>query len=170
MSLIGVPVLSNAQDNAELGTLVAADQRPRTGNTANVDWTRVAAEDTTRRIRVLDLLHSAKVRTPTDYYNAALIFQHGLAVEDIRLAYSLATVAYALDQNLHDAKWLSAAAWDRMLMMQGRPQWYGTQFVRHDKEPFELYVVDETAVTDEDRRAFGVPTLAESRAKAASMK
>jgi len=70
-----------------------------------------------------------------------------------------------LDSANSDAMWLKAAAWDRYQMRLGLPQWYGTQFVRDPGEPWRLYDVDTTAVTDEERAAHGVPTLAEQRAR-----
>ena len=65
-----------------------------------------------------------------------------------------------------------AAAWDRYQMRLGKPQWYGTQFVRDDMDmdsPWRLYEVDTTAVTDADRRRLNVPPLADARARVETM-
>jgi hypothetical protein len=46
---------------------------------------------------------------------------------------------------------------------QKKPQWYGTQYVRDTNGKWVLYVMDETAVTDEERAALGVPSLVEAK-------
>jgi len=56
-------------------------------------------------------------------------------------------------------------AWDRLLLQKGKPQWYGTQYgPSKETGKVQLLPVDETAVTDEERRSLGLPTLAEARA------
>jgi hypothetical protein len=98
-----------------------------------------------------------------------LIFQHGNTVDEIRLAFSLATTSRALDPDSGRCKWLSAAAWDRLMMRLGRPQWYGTQFTKSDGGKWELYRVDESVVSDKDRAELGVPSIAEAKARAAEL-
>ncbi len=61
-------------------------------------------------------------------------------------------------------RWLTAASWDRIMAMQLQPQWYGTQFHSDDGGMF-LYPVADGAVSDDDRKAMQVPSLAESRAR-----
>ncbi len=51
----------------------------------------------------------------------------------------------------------------------GRPQWYGTQYLRDNSGKVTLYTVDESAVTDADRVALAAPTLAEARMQAEEM-
>ena len=51
---------------------------------------------------------------------------------------------------------------------QLQPQWYGTQFQSDDKGMF-LYPLEEGAVSDDERRAMQVPTLAEARAQLLEM-
>jgi tetratricopeptide (TPR) repeat protein len=64
------------------------------------------------------------------------------------------------------SKWLLAAAIDRDLMRRGKPQIYGTQYRRMGTdEPWELYELDTTKVTDKERKEYGVETLAEQREK-----
>jgi len=58
-----------------------------------------------------------------------------------------------------------------LLRRSGKPQWYGTQFeLSQTTGKIELAPIDETAVTDDERRACGVPTVEESRANAARFK
>lgn len=155
--------------NAALRALKEQDQAARSGGA--IDWKKVTEDDTARRAEVTKLLALGALATSEDYYHAALIFQHGQQADDIRMAFSLATIAIKLDPDNKQAKWLSAASWDRILMQLNKPQWYGTQF-RKENTPgskFELYKVDETAVSDEDRKALNVPTLEAARARAQSM-
>ena len=58
-------------------------------------------------------------------------------------------------------RWLAAAAYDRWLTQQGRPQKYGTQY-RQAGGRWELYEVD-AATNDEERAHWNVPPLAEAR-------
>jgi hypothetical protein len=156
-----------AADSARLIELKEADQADRLRTGAPIDWTAVRPRDAQRRTEVLALLKSGAIRTGLDYSNAALIFQHGDSEDDIRIAFSMATLALQMDPGSELAKFLTAASWDRILMREGKPQWYATQYRRTDSGALELYPVDETAVTDAQRRALGLPSLEEARAKAA---
>lgn len=157
-----------ATDNPELLALYTADQDDRKAGSA-IDWSVVAPRDSMRRVRVYALLDEGAVRTSQDYYHAAMIFQHGNDTTAARIAFELSKEAMALDSTNASAKWLYAAAWDRYQMRASLPQWYGTQFVRNANEPWRLYDIDTTKVTDAERRALGVPTLAESRARVLEM-
>ncbi|PCJ54374.1 MAG: hypothetical protein COA79_21900 [Planctomycetota bacterium] len=137
----------------------------------DIDWEIVSKEDTERRMKVTEILKNGEVRSAEDFYNAALIFQHGPSVDDIQLAYSLARISSLLNPDDKDTSWLCAAAWDRHMEYRKRPQWYGTQFTEQDNsEEFELYEIDETAVSDAERIASGVPTLSESKADALTIR
>jgi len=158
----------NAPDNERLRLLYEADQGARTGG--KIDWAIVSREDKERRAEVLAIMSGNGLRTSADYFHAAMVFQHGETADEIRTAYGLAWLASVLDPGNKDALWLSAAAWDRVMMREDMPQWYGTQFWKPSKDaPWELYKIDESAVTDEDRIRMGVPTLAETRKKAEAM-
>ncbi len=56
------------------------------------------------------------------------------------------------------ARWLAAAAHDRWLMRQGKPQKYGTQYVT-EGDRWRLWEVDP-ATTDQERKEWSVPPLA----------
>ncbi|MEO8316406.1 MAG: hypothetical protein ABI645_16630, partial [Pseudomonadota bacterium] len=99
---------------------------------------------------------------------AALVMQHGDTVEEIRLAHSFASIASAIDPLDRSARWLKAASWDRMLLRQKKPQWYGTQYVQDSTGKVVLDKIDESAVTDADRTEMAVPTLADARKRAGS--
>lgn len=173
LSLLACVVANAAEptSNDLLRELKNEDQSARSTGGSAIDWSKVSQEDAERRKKVVELLRSGEVKSGDDYFNAALIFQHGNSADDIRLAYALANISSVLKPENKTAKWLSAAAWDRIMMRLNKPQWYGTQFIGlGTPRKFELYKIDESAVSDEDRMAMGVPTLEESKARAAKMK
>ncbi|RUO29568.1 hypothetical protein [Aliidiomarina soli] len=151
-----------AQDNVELQQMFDADQEAR--RSQDLDWDEVSRQDAERREAVLSLLAEGEIKTGLDYFNAALIFQHGETVDDIRLAHSFATISATLGYSR--ATWLKAASWDRLMMYFEQPQWYGTQFTVDDSGDWYLYDVEPDVVTDEQRAEWSVPALEESRARA----
>ena len=153
-----------ANDNAELQRLFDEDQAARQNQ--DVDWDTLDKEDAERREAVLGLITDGEVRTGLDYFNAAIIFQHGETVEDIRIAHSLATISAML--GFERAKWLQAASWDRMLIRFEQPQWYGTQFNVDESGKWKLHEVNPDVITDEQRAEWLVPSLEESKARAES--
>lgn len=54
--------------------------------------------------------------------------QCGATADEIRTARALANLALTLGPRPTGARWPSLAAWDRLLMREGRPQWRGTKF------------------------------------------
>jgi hypothetical protein len=158
--------------NEHLQSIVRADQADRLGQPTAEQWEGVARRDAERRSQVHEELRGGRVRSAYDFFNAALVMQHGSELEEIRLAHALATVSASMDSTSPQARqalWLKAASWDRMMRTLGRPQWYGTQFLRDKNGTVTLYTVDESAVTDPDRVALAAPTLAEARAQAEEM-
>ncbi|MGY3230784.1 hypothetical protein ACVWWJ_002268 [Luteibacter sp. HA06] len=154
-----------ASSNPELQKLEEADQADRASGSNKIDWNIVGKRDAVRRERVSEIMRSGDLHSANDYWNAAIIFQHGDAVEDTQLAYALATMAARIDGTNKDAKLLMAQAWDRTMVKSGRPQWYGTQL---SKDPatgkWLMPATDPTAVTEAQRESMGVPTLTETRA------
>ena len=161
--LLTIALVSTAAemtDHPQLRRMYDDDQRDRREGPVESRCLLNAACDKERQVATLEILKAGGLRTANDYFHAAMIFQHS---DDTALAYSLASIAAKIEPNHKVAKWLAAAAWDRTLMRKNKPQWYGTQFRRTAEGKWELYLVDETAVTDEDRLKVGVPALAESR-------
>ena len=149
-------------DNQELAAMYRNDQSAR--QKPNIDWETLSKEDDAREKRVYELLDSSKVITGRDHYHAAMIFQHGSDTTASRMAVKMMRKAIELDSTIN--KWLLAAAIDRDLMRNNKPQIYGTQFVKmHDETQWRRYKIDSTKVTDEERKAYGVETLAEQRSK-----
>jgi hypothetical protein len=150
--------------------LFEADQADRRPGPDRFDWAVVCRRYEQRRAEVLSIMRTRGLRSAEDYYRAARMFRCGTSTDDVRLAFSLAWIASALDPEDRRARWLSAAAWDRIMVHQGMPQWYGTQFRRRaDDAPWELYELDESAVTDEDRAKLGVESLEQAQERATRM-
>lgn len=153
-------------DNPELTALHEADQNDR--KSGNIDWSVVGKRDQEREKRVFELLDSNKVHTAKDYYNAAMIFQHGGDTIASSMAVKMMRQAVKLDTGIN--KWLLAAAIDRDLMRRGEPQIYGTQYTREGATTkWKLYTLDTTKVTDQERRAYNVRTLAEQQERVIQM-
>jgi hypothetical protein len=121
--------------------------------------------DLARRRRVEELLAAGAAEQGPDFYHAAMVFQHGSRPEDYQRARELALRAAELGHR--PGRWLAAAALDRWLMNEGRPQKHGTRYtsagdrwVLHDVDP-------ET--TDAERAEWDVPPLAEARRRAELM-
>lgn len=163
LSLTWIAPLASAQNNEELRNLYEQDQAARQSN--DIDWDVLAIEDAERRQEVLEIFALGNIRTARDYFNAAMIFQHGKSPEEIRLAHSFATLAVTLDSDLKQANWLQAASWDRILLRFNQPQWYGTQYIKTDNGGIRLYEVAQGVISDEERSAWGVPSLEEAQAR-----
>ncbi len=147
-------------DNQELVEMYKKDQAERTSGP--IDWKVLSKNDSIRRSEVNKMIANGEVKTSGDYYNAAMIFQHGNDTIASGKAVKYMKKAVELDPEIN--KWLLAAAIDRDLMRKGEPQIYGTQYVKNAADaPYELYKVDTTKVTDADRIAYNVPTLEQAR-------
>lgn len=152
-------------DIPELQALYEADQADRSGSMHDMDWEKVSKRDAERRERVMELMEAGEVRTAADYYHAAMVFQHGSGTEDIRRARDWAKKATELAEDresrlYRQAIWLHAAATDRHLQRQGKPQIYGTQYLRPSMDgPWTQEPFDRDAVTPGERAAHGVPPL-----------
>lgn len=156
------PISAFAQNNADLQRMFDEDQEAR--QSEMIDWETLDEQDKVRRDAVVKLLSNGEIVTGEDYFNAAVILQHGEAVEDIRLAHSLATVSAVLGYSR--ANWLKAASWDRLMMYFDQPQWYGTQYTIDDSGNWQLYEVQSDAITDKQRADWSVPSLEEANAVA----
>lgn len=155
---------AQAANHPELERLYKEDQADReAGPNAAIDWQAVSKRDAERRARVREIVDAGGAATSMDYYHAAMVYQHGSEVPEYDEAHRLALKAVELDPENGKAKWLAAAAKDRSLMWQGKPQLYGTQFRKVD-DRWILWEVDPT-ITDEERAKWNVPPLAEQRKK-----
>lgn len=156
--------------NEALSRLQAADQADRTPGPNGIDWSKISARDQARRKAVLKWLASGAIRTADDYFNAAVIMQHGDSVQDATMALAFATLAARLDPGRKEARQMTAMSWDRLLEDKGQPQWYGTQFVRSARTgAWVLYPVQAQVVSEQERLALGLPSLAEDKAHLAAI-
>ncbi len=82
----------------------------------------------------------------------------------------MATLPVAIEPGRPGARHLVGMSGDRLLLKLGKPQWYGTQFVRNENsKQWELAPIDENAVTDAERYRLGLPSLALAREHARQM-
>ena len=145
-----------------LKQLFEEDQKERTGD--DVKWDLVFANDNIRQEKVRALLRSGKVENATDLYHAAMIFHHAPSIHDSKTAQRLAK--RALELGNEEARWLFAAATDRLLMKVGKRQKFGTQFLEtvkitdlgKVKRQLALYPCDK-GTTDAERAKYNVPPL-----------
>lgn len=148
-------------ENVELKTICAEDQADRVpGSGKQIDWSIVGPRDAVRLARVKELYQTGKLSASSDYFNAALVLQHGSVPEDYLLAHELAIVAVRKGYQ-GAAAWLAAASEDRFLQSIGRKQRFGTQLT-------DPIVVDGN-VTDLLRNELSVPPLKEEEQKAQSI-
>lgn len=152
--------------NNRLKDLYDQDQFDRAEISAGtLSWDAVKNNDSERRIIVNNMYRGNMLKTGSDYYHAAMIFQHGLETKDYEFANDLCKIA--IKKGSKKAKWLYAATYDRILTSQkAKYQKYGTQFRRDSGDSdWYLYPVDPET-TDAERRKYNVPTLHEQEAKA----
>jgi tetratricopeptide (TPR) repeat protein len=153
--------------NPELLQIYEDDQADRRKPYEQIDWKQVTPRDQARRKRVDEIVAAGGAKIADDYYHAAMVYQHGETPDEIQRAYDLAKKAVELDPRHKRARWLAAAAEDRKLMYEKKPQKWGTQYTKKDGK-WVLWEIDP-AVTDEQREEWNVPPLAEARAQAERM-
>lgn len=154
---------SYAADNLVLQKMFDDDQAAR--DTDNINWKILNLQDAQRRVKLAELLKNGSLKTGRDYYNAAFIEQHGQKPEDFLRAHCLAVTALILGYK--PARWISAATLDRYLNFIGQAQIYGTQSSgKVPKNPAAEMIMsqepyDRAVLTDDVRRASGVPSIKE---------
>ena len=145
-------------DNSELQKMYNEDQNSRMAK--DIDWTVLSKQDKERENRVYEFIKLGQIVTGKDYFNSAMIFQHGSDTIASSMAVKHMKKAVELDTKID--KWLLAAAIDRDLMNRQKPQIYGTQYVKNKGETkWKRYNIDTTQVTDEERKYYHVETLAQ---------
>jgi hypothetical protein len=145
-----------SQRNPELARLYVDDQADRKQRPE--DLAAFLKRDEARRRRVGQIMVKEGLKSAEDHFCAAMILQHGAAVEDYRLAHSLALMAAKLAPQRREARWLAAASKDRELRALGKPQLFGTQFTSSAGGAMER-APTSPLVTDEERLRWGVPPL-----------
>jgi hypothetical protein len=143
-----------------LRELYETDQADRLSHP--IDWAVVAPRDWQRRLEVRRLLAAGEAQDGWDHYWAAFVLVHTRDIDDLEESLRLSRRAIELDPNTLQFRALYPIVKDRLLWSRGELQWYGTQKIIVNGE-LELAPVDPLAVTDEERRAMGVLTLAERK-------
>jgi len=146
--------------NIELYRIVTEDQKARMVDFTKVDMHEFEVRDAERLKRVKEIVEAGGAKVSDDYFNAALVAQHGETPDDYRLARTLALKAAELDPNNRTARWLAAAATDREFVNLGKPQRFGTQSTSGKDGVLKMLPVDPT-VTDEESARWSVPSLAD---------
>lgn len=149
--------------DSEIHRLCLADQADRRGimQKSKAEWDQMAQRDTERRKRAKEIYLSGGLVKAGDYFDAALILQHGDTPDDYLLAHVLCTVAIA--KGNADARWLSAATLDRYLQTIQQKQIFGTQYGGDTKKGYTNEPYDRTLLTDAIRKALDVPTLEQQK-------
>ena len=143
--------------NKSLKTLHDADQRDRQGlpkfgtKAFEKRVSSMSARDKVRQKKVEQILKTHKNLDGVDYYHAAMVFQHSHI--DQKRAVTLAKKSMKLGNE--NAKWLYAAAYDRMLRGKGKKQKFGTQFwlLKNGKAKVQPY---DKRTSDRTRAKFNV--------------
>ena len=160
----GVSVVAQVSpESLELQEMYKLDQAVRM---PPIDFEKMKAVDTVHQKRLAELLHNGKTFSGDDYYHAAMIMQHGISPEDTALAHVLAMNG-AFKGNLQ-AKWLSAASFDRLLWRLQQPQMFGTQFIKA-QGPWTMEPMKLELIPDFVRKDFGVPTAIENEKRMLKM-
>lgn len=115
-----------------------------------------------RRAAVLALRHGGRLRGVADKIAAAAVLVESDVRSEVEAAHALAVAAMASDAR---ARLVAATAFDRLRLLAGRPQKFGTQMVG-DGATRRLWTVDP-ATTDSERAKWGVPALAELQRRCA---
>ncbi len=136
-----------------------ADQDQQERQKDPIDWTELNKQDSIRRHKVFELIAARELRTAKDYFNAGVVLQHGADSVASAMAVQNFGTAIRMDTTLN--RWWYAAAVDRDLMRRNKAQVYGTQFVKLcDTCKWSRYKIDTLQISDEQRRYYGVETLA----------
>lgn len=146
--------------NAELQQIFKADQADRMSPPSGPDgWKAISARDAQRLARVKELVAAGAPKVGADFLAAGFVFQHGGELEHYAMAREMG--AEAARRGHPGGLWLAAAAWDRWLMMAGRPQRFGTQYHPDPKTRKPVIYPVDPSVTDKERERWGFPPLAE---------
>ena len=151
--------------NVELWQLFENDQADRLGNRKNLDAQEFAKRDAKRLARADEIYPERSILSAESLYCLAMLYQHGSSTVHYERAFELAS--RSAESGYQEARPLSAAAEDRLLLSQGLMQKWGTQFRMETLNgPFEQQPMlsdEESGITDAMRRDMGVKDRHEQR-------
>lgn len=144
------------KQHQKIFALYKEDQQDRQKINTLPDWKNwLQKRDLVRITEVKNILLSKNINLSAfDYFFVAMLFQHGTTLEDIKNALFYSKKATEMKDNFDPAKWLVAASEDRLLMMQKKPQKYGTQIIQ-ENGVYKLYQYDKLT-TDQERDEMNV--------------
>jgi hypothetical protein len=115
-----------------------------------------------RAAAVREMVEAGDVKKGIDQFHAAVLLVESDDLENLKLSEQLAL--QSADQGIELGRRVAAEAIDKQLVRKHLPQRYGTQYEWVVAlRAWRLFPIDP-ATTDADRRAMGVPPLAEIRA------
>lgn len=142
--------------------------QPTPSATTNTNTTSLNQDDKQRRMEVLKYLQAGLLTSADDLAYAAIIFHHGNCLDHFALAHLLA--AKALELGSEQARSIYALSLERFRMAAGKPlKFGGYRATKGQPGKCEVDPGDPT-VTDDMRKAYGLPTIAEMEASAESGK
>ena len=148
---------------SQLPDMYATSLRQHQKMTSVPDFQAQIQRDEKRRKTVARLIARDKLKTGQDHFYAAALLVNSEHMEQIRLAQELGLRAAELGDERGFR--VAAEAIDRELLKLDQPQKYGTQYVYEPVvKKWSLYTWNETT-SDAERRAMGVPPLAEALAR-----
>jgi hypothetical protein len=115
-----------------------------------------ARSSASARAAAMELAAAKRLATPAELCAAAELLVGSDDKAEVETAQALAMAAFAAAPA---ARPLAAAAYDRLRLLAGRPQKFGTQWVARAGAP-ALWDVDP-ATTDSERAKWGLPALVE---------
>lgn len=145
--------------NKKLEQIYKEDQQDRTNPVFFKTPIIFRKRDEKRRWLVDEMIEKKKIKTGRDFYIAAMIFHHGHKIIHAKKAIKLAQ--NSILKRYGKARWLFAAATDRLLTKQGKKQKYGTQFFKKSARSKITLLPINKKTTDEERVYFNVPRLIE---------
>jgi len=158
-----VGACSSTPMSERLDELMAEDAREQREAVLPSDWERHEAAHLRRLDKVRTWADRNQLKSVQDHVRAAELLVDSDREEDIALAGALAE--HAAQEGAAEALPLVAEATDRLLLKQGQPQRYGTQYIYDPAtQRWSLYRWNRET-TDDERRQMGVPTLATAIAR-----
>jgi hypothetical protein len=136
---------------------VLRDSAEQTEGTREPDELRARRDS--RAAKVREIIEAGGVQSASDHLHASVILVETDSDENLALAQELALKAAELGEDKGFR--VAAEATDKHLVKLGMHQRYGTQYVyEHVLKAWRLYPCDPRT-TDAERRAMGVPPMAE---------
>ncbi len=142
--------------NTNIAKIYKEDQLDRKSTSPN-NFGEIIKRDAIRKKITSRLLKNGEIKTGKEFYLAAIIFQHGQKLSDYRQAVKLARQAY--ERGYKKGRYLEALATDRLLVVSGKKQKFGTQFFQKNSRSKYILCPVDPKTTDADRKKYGLPPL-----------